>query len=89
MTKKDTITYTVKVDTCPYCKYKLDFSGYSKSDVKTAISNLYNDIDNHLKVCKKKKYSTEKELVKISINTKKFTDKLYSSIFDTNLLLIG
>ncbi len=82
-------SYTAKVETCPYCEGKFDFSGYSKEDVKVAIENLYININKHLSNCNLKKDVSDKELVKVNINTKKFSKKLYHSIFDTNLLLVG
>ena len=82
-------SYTVKVQSCPYCEGKFDFSGYSKENVKVAIEALYVNINKHLSVCRYKKIETDKKLASISINTKKFSEKLYSSCFDTNQLLVG
>ncbi len=46
-------------------------------------------MNSHFDECEFKKLNDEKQLVKVSINTKKNSEKLYSSCFDTHQLLVG
>ncbi len=83
------ITYITKVKECPYCLKEINFSSSSKDSVRDSIKNLYHSMDTHFKVCEFRKLGDGKQLVKVSINTKKMSDKLYSSCFDTHSLLVG
>lgn len=89
MTKVDyhTIFYISKVNGCPYCNANLNFTGNSKISVRNSIEKLYESMNSHFDICKSKKNNHDKKIVSVSINTKKHSDKLYSSSFDTHSLM--
>jgi hypothetical protein len=86
---KESVTYITKVEECPYCLKKIKFHSLSKDSVRDSIKQLYEHMNSHFDECEFKKLNDEKQLVKVSINTKKNSEKLYSSCFDTHQLLVG
>ncbi len=81
-------TYTTKVEECPYCLNKINFNYTSKESVRDSIKNLYQEMNSHFTKCEFKKMSDDKQLVKVSINTKINNKEYYTSSWDTHSLLV-
>ena len=80
------ISYTSKIEDCPFCSQSVKFKGYSKESVRHSIQNLYLNMNTHFADCTLKK--GDKKLVKVSINTRKTSDTLYTSEFATDFILV-
>lgn len=87
--KYDTVDYISKVSHCPYCNKELLFREYSDISVRNSIEKLFGSMNSHFSTCKSKKNNKEKKQVKVSINTKMYSEKLYSSSFATEDMLVG